>query len=256
MTINYFKKLLENMEGKLFLSDKFHLYSNNKHLVNVSLKKMPEQWVKVHFKTYPRLQRIYFRSSKKTSYLSKIFRERFSARNFSEKPISKEKLFYLIHESAGLIRLGKSLNNSRRSYPSAGARYPLELYLILLKCDGLEKGLYHYNVKENCLELLLKKDLKKWFVKVTGNQKWVGKAAAIVVITGVLDRTRIKYGERGYRYVLIETGHLGQNIALLAAELGLGSCALGGFIDSEVNTLLDINLQKEFVLYLIAIGNI
>jgi SagB-type dehydrogenase family enzyme len=84
----------------------------------------------------------------------------------------------------------------------------------------------------------------------------VGKAAVILFITGVLDRTRIKYGERGYRYVLIETGHLGQNIALLATELGLGSCALGGFIDSEVNVLLDINLQKEFVLYLIAVGNI
>jgi SagB-type dehydrogenase family enzyme len=168
--------------------------------------------------------------------------------------MTKKNLFYIIQESAGLIRLGKSLNDSRRTYPSAGARYPLELYPIILKCDGMKKGLYHYNVKENCLELLLEKDLGKWIVQVTGNQKWIEKATVIFAITGVFDRTRIKYGERGYRYVLIETGHLGQNIGLLVAELGLGSCALGGFIDSEVNTLLDINLQQELILYLIAVG--
>jgi len=85
MTTNYFKKLLENIEDKLFLSDKFHLCSNNKHLKNVDPKKAPEHWIRIHFKTYPRLQKIHLHSPKKISYLSKILRERFSARNFSGK---------------------------------------------------------------------------------------------------------------------------------------------------------------------------
>lgn len=254
MINSHLKKLLERIEGKLSLSDKFHFFSNNKHLDNSNLIKMPEEWIKIHFKTYPRLQKINLNSLTKPTYLSKILKGRFSARNFSGKPMTKKNLFYMIQESAGLIRSGKSLNDSRRTYPSAGARYPLELYPIILKCDGMKKGLYHYNVKENCLELLLEKDLEKWVVQTTGNQKWVEKATVIFAITGVFDRTRIKYGERGYRYVLIETGHLGQNIGLLATELGFGSCALGGFIDSKVNTLLDINLQQESILYLIAVG--
>ncbi len=250
------KKLFDKIESRLFQSDKFHLYSNNKNMGNFDLREIPEQWVKIHFKTYPRLPKIYLPSLIKQSHFSKILEARFSARNFSPKPISKDKLFYLIHEAAGLTRFGKSFDNSRRTYPSAGARYPLELYLVILNCESLKKGLYHYNVKENCLEQLLGKDLKNWVVEVTGKQEWIRNAAVIFIITGVLDRTRVKYGERGYRYVLMEIGHLGQNIQLLSTEQDLGSCVIGGYVDSEVNKLLDINLQKEVTLYLIAVGNI
>lgn len=162
----------------------------------------------------------------------------------------------MLFSSSGLISRGKSLDQSRRPYPSAGARYPLEVYPIVLNCIGLKKGLYHYNVKENFLELLLGEDLSKWLIKVTGGEGWIENAGVIFIITGVLDRTRIKYGNRGYRYALIEAGHLGQNLCLLATELGLGSCPLGGYIDEEVNKLLDINIQKESALYLITVGKI
>lgn len=127
---------------------------------------------------------------------------------------------------------------------------------IILNCEGIRKGLYHYNVKENFLELLLEENLDKWIIKSTGREKWIKNAAVVFIITGVLDRTRIKYGDRGYRYALIETGHLGQNICLLATELNLGSCSLGGYIDEEVNKLLDIDSQKEVALYMIAIGKL
>ena len=114
--------------------------------------------------------------------------------------------------------------------------------------------MYHYNIKENFLELLLEEDLREWVIESTSGEKWIANTSVIFIITGVLDRTRIKYGERGYRYALLEAGHLGQNICLLATELGLGSCALGGYIDQEVDKLLDIDLQEEFTLYLIAVG--
>lgn len=162
----------------------------------------------------------------------------------------------MLYSSAGLIFSGKDFNESRRPYPSAGARCPLEIYPMVLNCREFDKGLYHYNVKENSLELLLKKDLSDWLYKATGGEKWIRNTAVAFIISGLLDRTRIKYRDRGYRFVLIEAGHLGQNICLLITELGLGACPIGGFIGNEVNGLLDIQLQKEFALYIIAVGKI
>lgn len=260
MKKNNIQKLLNKIEGKQLNSDKFHASTNNKKLDpsgKSDRKDIPQSWIKIHFKTYPRLDRISLDNiGIPTSKLSEIIRKRRSIRQFSSLPLSKNKLAYLLYLSSGLISLGSTSDESRRPYPSAGARYPLEIYPIVLNCKGIKNGLYHYNVKENSLELLLKEDLTDWVIKTTGGEKWIASTAVIFIISGVLDRTRIKYGERGYRYALIEAGHVGQNICLLATELNLGSCALGGYIDSEVEKLLDVGIQKESVLYLIAVGRI
>lgn len=257
MIKNNLKRLLEKIEGKQFVSDKFHKFTNNNKLNTSDIKDIPQSWIKIHFKTYPRLDRINLGNIKiPTNKLAKILIERRSARQFSGLSISKKELYYLLFLSSGLTRLGRTFDDSRRPYPSAGARYPLEVYPIILNCEGFKKGLYHYNIKENLMELLLEEDLSKWLIKNTGGEKWITKTVAVFIITGVLDRTRIKYGDRGYRYTLIEAGHVGQNICLLATELGLGTCPLGGYIDTEVNKLLDIDLQKEVALYLIAVGKV
>ena len=255
MTKNNTKKLLEKIEGKQSVSDKFHNITNNKKLNVSNARDIPQSWIKIHFKTYPRLDKVSFDNIKiPTTTLSKIIKKRRSIRKFSGLSISKNELFYLLFSSCGLTYSSKTFDDSRRPYPSAGARYPLEVYPLILNCEGIEKGLYHYNIKENSLELLLKEDFDKWLIKVTGGEKWTVEASVIFIITGVLDRTRIKYGDRGYRYVLIEVGHLAQNICLLATELNLANCPICGYIDDEVNKLLDIDLQKEVALYLIAVG--
>ncbi len=252
----YTKQLLEKIEGKKFVSDRLHAVTNNKMLNTNTAKDIPQSWIKIHFKTYPRLDKIKSLIEPTVSNLISIIRKRKSIRNFSGQKISQSQTFYLLLNSCGLIKEGEDISQSRRPYPSAGARYPLEVYPIILNCEEIKSGLYHYNVKENCLELLLKEDLSRWLIENTGGEKWITNAAVIFIITGVLDRTRIKYGDRGYRYALIEAGHLSQNILLLATELGLGGCPLGGFIDSETNKLLDINLQKEVALYMIVIGKL
>lgn len=257
MTAANIKKLLEEIEGKRFTSDEFQSFTNNKKLDSVSIKDIPSSWTKIHFKTYPRLDKIDLNNMKvPASKLRELMHNRRSIRQFSGLSISKNELIFLLSSSCGLISLGGSYDDSRRPYPSAGARYPLEVYTIMLNCEEVKRGLYHYNVKENFLELLLEKDLNSWLIKVMGGAKWIKDVAVVFIITGVLDRTRIKYGDRGYRYILLEAGHLGQNICLLATEMGLGSCPIGGYIDDEVNKLLDINLQKEVALYLIAVGRI
>ncbi len=255
MKTNNTQTLLKKIEEKQFASDKFHTLTNNKNLSPGGIKDIPQSWIKIHFKTYPRFDRINFDDLKiAKGKLSEVIRKRQSIRHFSGLSISKNELYYLLFLSCGITHLTKDLDNSRRSYPSAGARYPLEVYPIVLNCKGIKKGLYHYNVKGNYLESLSTEDLDTWLIKTTGGEKWTKNAAVVFIITGVLDRTRIKYDNRGYRYTLIEAGHLGQNICLLATELGLGNCPLGGYIDDEVNKLLDINLQKEVALYMIAIG--
>ncbi len=254
------QKFITKLEGRQAISDKFHIATNTEKLDppnRSSSENIPKSWIKIHFKIYPRLNKIRLNKVKfGRNKLITLFKKRFSARHFSTLPITKDELSYLLYASSGLINLGRNLDESRRPYPSAGARYPLEVYPLIMNCKGIKSGLYHYNVKENLLELLLEKDLVKWVLKNTSGDKWIATAGALFIITGVLDRTRIKYRERGYRYALLEAGHLGQNICLTATELGLGSCALGGYIDKEFDKLLDIDLQEEFTLYMIAVGKL
>lgn len=248
------KKLLKTLEKNALVSDQFHKVSSNKKIVKTDLKDIPQSWVKVNFKTYPRLPKVYFKHSLPDKKISVLIRKRRSIREFSGSPISLKQLHYLLLNSAGIINPYNDIDQSRRSYPSAGARYPLEVYPLILNCVGVEKGLYHYSVKEDCLELIQKGNLENELLRGTGGEEWLKQAAVVFIITGVLDRTRIKYYERGYRFVLIEAGHLAQNICLLTTELDLGCCPLGGFIDSYFDELLDISLQKEFSLYLLAVG--
>lgn len=156
--------------------------------------------------------------------------------------------------TAGINQKRKNIDYSRRSYPSAGARYPLEIYIIPLRVEGLEGGVYHYNVKENSLEELYMQNMDGWILEATGGENWICDANFLVIITGVPDRSRIKYGERGFRYMLIETGHLAQNICLLSDSFGLETCPIGGFIESKIISLLDIDNIKEYPLYMLAIG--
>ncbi|MFH1827199.1 MAG: SagB/ThcOx family dehydrogenase [bacterium] len=250
-------KLLARIERKSLLSDKFHSETNNKMITQINIKDIPQSWTKINFKTYPRLKKTYLtKKIPKEKKLGLLMARRRSVRQFSGLPVSLNQLSYLLFSSAGLLKINESIDYSRRPYPSAGARYPLELYPLILNCTGIEKGLYHYNVKENCLELILKKNLADWLMKASGGETLLKKASIIFIITSVFDRTRIKYHDRGYRYILIESGHLAQNIMLLVTELGLGSCAIGGYIDSAVNELLDISSQKEYSLYLLAVGTL
>lgn len=216
----------------------------------------PVEWKQIYFKSYPRLPQIKLDNPKKTSLqksLSNIILRRSSDRNFHFGKLSKKELSNLLFFSAGITSKAKDWNNTSRAYPSAGARYPSEVYLIVLNLTDLEKGLYHYNVKSHSLELLLKKDLKDYLYRAT-KQGWIKKAGIVFIITSVLGRSEVKYNNRAYRFCLIETGHVGQNIYLVSMALNIKCCAIGGFIDKDVNSLLDLNDNNEFASYLLAVG--
>lgn len=251
-----FNKIIEIIEGEKFAYEIFHQKSKYKFIKNIAdYEPIPSSWIKIHFKAYPRLRQILLsRKFKNDNYLTRLLHKRRSIRNFIIKQITKEQLSYILYNAAGLQKFDDNIDNSRRPYPSAGARYPLEIYPIILNCRGMNQGLYHYNVKDNSLELLYDKDIKYWVNKIFGNESWVKNPSLILLISGVIQRTSVKYGERAYRHMLLEAGHLAQNICLLTTSIGLGSCPIGGFVDDYANEFIDVGNQKEFVVHAISIG--
>ncbi|MEM8806673.1 MAG: SagB/ThcOx family dehydrogenase [Cyanobacteria bacterium P01_G01_bin.38] len=143
-----------------------------------------------------------------------------------------------------------------RTVPSSGALYPLEVYPIVHRVEGLEPGLYHHEIQQHKLALVKPGDLRQPLIRAGLSQDFLGEANACFVVSGIFQRTRWKYHERTYRYVLTEVGHLGQNFYLAATALGLGVCCIGAFFDDPLNQLLEIDGEEEAALYLITVGEI
>jgi len=142
-----------------------------------------------------------------------------------------------------------------RPVPSAGGLYPLEVNLIVRAVDGLDPGVYHFVPAADGLEQLRSDPIPKSLLTyLFMGQPWVAQAALTAVLSAVPGRTLPKYGDRGYRYLLIEAGHVGQNLTLVASALGLGVVSLGGFFDDEVAGILRLDTEHEVPLYALAIG--
>jgi|ERR1700733_799581 len=141
-----------------------------------------------------------------------------------------------------------------RAAPSAGALYPAEIYLGVRAIRGLEPGVYHYEVEANSLALLSRGSPAERLYDICCGQEYARQSAAVVLISGVFERTKRKYGDRGYRYVLLDIGHLGQNLYLACASLDLAMVTTCGFFDDEAADLLGIDGCDEGVLYVAFIG--
>jgi len=134
-----------------------------------------------------------------------------------------------------------------RTAPSAGAVYPLEIYIVK------PEGVYHYTPRSHSLELHLKGDKRPSLVRASLGQNFIGDAAVSIVITAVFDRTREKFGLRSERYVIMEAGHAAQNLLLQATAMGLGAVPVGSFWDDVVIATLDLPWGQD-PLYIIPVG--
>ena len=247
-----------NLFDEKSILEKFHVDTKIEKFDKKELNpnKIPLTWKKVHFKTYPRFKKIDLDIDSVNLDLPflKVLLKRKSQRNFKSVELDSEEIGNLLYYSAGIIPNNKQIDEATRFYPSAGARYPLEVYLLSNKIKGFQKGIYHYNVKNNVLEFMWRENrFPKLFFEIT-DWDWSEKASALIAISSVFRRTQIKYGDRSYRHVLIESGHLAQNIYLVSTALGLKCCSIGGFVDDKINKLLDFDDEQEIVTYLIAIG--
>lgn len=132
-----------------------------------------------------------------------------------------------------------------RAAPSAGALYPLELYLVVGDIEGLSAGVYWYRPETHELIHLASGDLRKRLASAALGQSCVRRAPAVLVIASVYKRTTGKYGQRGRRYVHMEVGHAAQNVYLQAAARGLGTVLVGAFDDQEVQDVLGLPPDHE-----------
>ena len=177
--------------------------------------------------------------------VERAINERMSIRSYKDTPLTLKEVSQLLWASQGIVASG------RRAAPSAGATYPLEIFLVAGKAEGLKPGLYKYRNKEHSLELIKEGDLTQALSAASLGQDTVLKAPATLVVAAVFERTRARYGARTERYVHMEAGHVGENIMLQATALGLGTVPVGAFNDAEVKKLLGI---KEEPLYLFPVG--
>jgi SagB-type dehydrogenase family enzyme len=142
----------------------------------------------------------------------------------------------------------------RRVVPSGGALYPLELYPILLRVTGASPGVFHFDPGRRVLEVVQLADVGAELEAASTYPALVRNAAAVIVVNGVFWRTRFKYGLRGYRFALLEAGHVMQNLLLAATALGVQALPLGGFYDTRLERLLGVDGVDESPVYAVALG--
>ena len=186
--------------------------------------------------------------------LLELLKRRRSIRSFSHKPMKVDDLAFLLWASTGVQR--KENGYEFRTVPSAGALYPIETYIVVNHVEGLESGLYHYNIKGHALEELKRADLGEETARAALDQEMCAQASVAFIWTAIFQRSKWKYAERAYRYVYLEAGHIAQNLALSATSLGLGTCQIAAFHDDEINEILGIDGERESALYLSVVGHL
>jgi SagB-type dehydrogenase family enzyme len=205
------------------------------------------------YKTYPGAARSPLPSPARPILpFDEALKNRKSVREFSDQPLALEELSYLLWASTG-IRESRG-GHDFRTAPSAGALYPIETYVVVNLVNGVDAGIYHYDIKGHALELLRKGDLGEEVAHAALEQDMCAHAPVVVIWTGIFERSRWKYGQRAYRYVYLDAGHVAANLALSAAALGLGSCQVAATFDDEVNRLLSVDGVGESVLYMSVLG--
>jgi len=205
------------------------------------------------FKTYPDAERVQLpEPSPPAADLWAALAQRRSVRQFGGEPLSLEELTSLLWAGAGVsaVQAGYAL----RTAPSAGALYPVETYVIAHRVDGLEPGAYHYAVPDRALERLRTGDLRLPAARAALDQDIAHDADAVFLWSAVWRRSTWKYGQRAYRYVPLDAGHIAENVALAAVGLGLGTCQIAAFYDDEANELLDLDGEDESVIYMTVVG--
>jgi SagB-type dehydrogenase family enzyme len=180
--------------------------------------------------------------------LERALATRRSVREFRAAPLALEQVSQLLWAAQGEVSTG-----GHRTAPSAGALYPLEVYLAAGKVSDLAAGVYRYRPAEHRLALVAAGDLRRDFAAAALHQGWIETAAAVVVIAAAERRTTGKYGERGVRYVQLEAGHAAQNVLLQAVAVGAGATVVGAFSDDAVHALAGLK-KDERALYLIPVG--
>jgi len=186
--------------------------------------------------------------------LRSLLEARRSLRNYSSEPLDLEGLSFLLWATQGVKRVlpGKA---TFRTVPSAGARHPFETALSVHRVTGLAKGLYWFSAAEHRLSRLdAPEDIGERLSEACLGQPFVAQSAVTFIWIADAYRTTWRYGERGYRYLHLDAGHVCGNLYLAAESIGAGACAIGAFSDDLANAALALDGTDRFVIYLASVG--
>lgn len=240
-----------------FLSNFFHNETNDrteKGLVNIPKDKesWPEAWKKITCKKYSLFKPISLPQPEDS-----FFREILSKRRSSEGHIIGNVLTVSILSS--ILRCGYGLQGgdkesgreANRTVPSGGKLYPLEVYVFLFKqIDGCAPGIYHYGIRDHALEpVAIAPFSREDIISFAPQQEWLRDTNAMICITSVFERMTGKYGSRGYRYILLEAGHVAQNMLLAGTERGVNIIPIGGVEADEIEGRIGLSNGEEGLVY-------
>ncbi len=191
-----------------------------------------------------------------TMTLGEALSTRTSARSLAGGWISLAELGCILHHAYGITRDNKGTNYPRpfRVAPSGGALYPLEIFFHARQVEGLAQGIYHYNPVQNDLRCVLNGNRAIEISTAMVQQNIAFDSSVLIFITAIFERSTFKYGDRGYRFVLLEAGHVAQNLNLAAHGLGFGYINLGGYYDREIDEVLGIDGVTHSTVYMGGIG--
>jgi len=167
--------------------------------------------------------------------VEEALRQRRSNREFGPGSLKLADVAQVLWAAQGITH-----SEGYRTAPSAGALYPLEVYLVAGEVTDIEAGVYRYRPEQHELVLVRKGDLREYVAAAALRQDCIVRAPAVLVITGVYQRTAKKYGDRARCYVQIEVGHAAQNVYLQCAAADLATVFVGAFTDSEVQQVLGL----------------
>ncbi len=186
--------------------------------------------------------------------LREAIEARKSIRKYSDNSLSLMELSWLLWCTQGV----KDVMGTRatlRTVPSAGARHAFETYLLVNRVDGLQQGLYRFiAIDHKLIPINLTKNIAEKITKAVLDQSQVKKCSVAFLFVAVVERMTWRYGVRGYRYLHLDAGHVGQNLYLAGENIGCGVCAIAAFEDKALNNILNLDGEKQFVIYLLTVG--
>ena len=188
---------------------------------------------------------------------TKLLKDRQSWRKFTEEALSQVELSYLLYASQGLLAEVGNGYATRRTVPSAGARHPYETYLAVNRVEGLKPGTYRYlPLSHQLLPLEETDQLPGLLTEANLGQKFVGKAAVTFSWSCIPYRAEWRYMEYAHKNMLIDAGHICQNLYLAATALGLGTCAVGAYDQAAMDAIFELDGEDEYTVYLAPVGKI
>ena len=220
--------------------------------------KWPKSWIEIGFKSYPRAQRVILpKPQRPASFLpsfAELVMQRRTVRQFAPEPCSLQELSDVLQYCVGVQhRDAKDWNLSHRVYPSGGARFPVEVYLLAVQPGELPVGVYHYHFKTHALEVIKPRLMPADVARCFGDP-WIHAGPYILILSGVFFRSEVKYKARGMRHVFLEAGHISQNVYLATQMLQLGCSALGGFVEDQAHELLELDGEAEGIVHALIFG--